>query len=431
MTRHGGSPSALALLPPTRLPLWYFAFSHLSLLAALGVIAFDPRGVSGFFYHPRLLGVVHLLTLGWITGSILGAIRVVGPLALRLAIPVTRGDYWAYACVVIGASGMVSHFWLETFNGMAWSAAMVVCGLVHPVARLLARVGRDALDSPIALHLVLACVNLLLAGAFGVVIAIDKVTDLIPGDALSNVYAHAHLAAVGWASMMVVGVGYRLLPMVLPSAAPRGRSLYWSAALIEVGLVGLVVSLVTGGSGRFLFAALIVAGLAVFLSRVVWMTTERRTPPAARARPDFAVWQAGQALAYLVLATGCGLTLAVAGTQLWTPRLMMLYGVVGLLGFLGQLVVAMELRVLPLLAWYGAFARRGQSPPALSVHVLPAQPLAAFGFIAWAFGLPLLAGGLTLDRVGLVGTGAWVLLIGAAINSAQAVWMLRGLRPGP
>ena len=34
----------------------------------------DPRGVAGFFYHSRMLGVVHLVTLGWMATSILGAL---------------------------------------------------------------------------------------------------------------------------------------------------------------------------------------------------------------------------------------------------------------------------------------------------------------------------------------------------------------------
>ena len=417
--------AALAFVPPTRLPLLYFAFAHLSLLAALAVIAVDPRGVSGFFYHPRMLAVVHLVTLGWITGSILGAIRVVGPLALRLPIPVTRGDYWAYAFVVIGTGGMVSHFWLETFSGIAWSAAMVLLGLVHAVVRVAGRIRAIAIARPIALHLVLACLNLLLAGSAGVLIALDKVTDIVPGRALSNMFAHAHLAAVGWALMMVVGVGYRLLPMVLPSAIPQGWVLFASAVLLQTGLVGLVATLVVGWPGTVLFALCIAAGLGAFLSRVVWMTTHRRTPPAALARPDFGAVQAGHALLYLVLTTICGVILAASTPSAWTAQLMMLYGVLGLLGFLGQLVVAMELRLLPLLAWYAAFATRGFTPPDVSAHALPAQPVAALAFGGWVVGLPVLAAGLALDRVPIVGVGAWVLLCAVLLNTAQAIWILR------
>ena len=75
----------------------------------------------------------------------------------------------------------------------------------------------------------LAFVNILAAATLGVLIGFDKVYEFLPGFVLSNVFAHAHLAAIGWASMMVVGVAYRLLPMVLPAAMPAGSGLYMSA----------------------------------------------------------------------------------------------------------------------------------------------------------------------------------------------------------
>ena len=70
-------------LPPRLLPVLYFTTAHLALAFAFGAVALDPRGVSGFFYHARMLGIVHLVTLGWITASILGSLYVVGPIALR------------------------------------------------------------------------------------------------------------------------------------------------------------------------------------------------------------------------------------------------------------------------------------------------------------------------------------------------------------
>ena len=60
-----------AKLPPRLLPVLYFGTAHVALALAFGAAALDPRGVSGFFYHSRMLGIVHLVTLGWITASIL------------------------------------------------------------------------------------------------------------------------------------------------------------------------------------------------------------------------------------------------------------------------------------------------------------------------------------------------------------------------
>ena len=60
-------------LPPRLLPILYVALAHIALALAFAAVAADPRAVAGFFYHARMLAVVHLVTLGWITCSILGA----------------------------------------------------------------------------------------------------------------------------------------------------------------------------------------------------------------------------------------------------------------------------------------------------------------------------------------------------------------------
>lgn len=72
----------------------------------------------------------------------------------------------------------------------------------------------------------------------GVLLGFDKVHQFLPGYVLSNVFGHAHLAAVGWVRMMAVGIGYRFLPMALPSMTPSAPTIYLSAFLLESGVLG-------------------------------------------------------------------------------------------------------------------------------------------------------------------------------------------------
>src|SRR4051812_48484393 len=107
--RDAGSMTAGAARPPARLlPLLYLGSAHVSLALACLLTALSPRAVAGFFYHARLIAIVHLVTLGWITFSILGAIYIVGPLALRMEMPGRKSDYVPYALAVIGLIGMVA-----------------------------------------------------------------------------------------------------------------------------------------------------------------------------------------------------------------------------------------------------------------------------------------------------------------------------------
>ena len=45
------------------MPVLYFGVAHASFGLACLAVALDPRGVSGFFYHSRMLAIVHLVTL--------------------------------------------------------------------------------------------------------------------------------------------------------------------------------------------------------------------------------------------------------------------------------------------------------------------------------------------------------------------------------
>jgi hypothetical protein len=63
-------------LPPRLLPVLYFGAAHTALAVAFGAVALDPRGVAGFFHHARMLAIVHLVTLGCITASILRSLSI-------------------------------------------------------------------------------------------------------------------------------------------------------------------------------------------------------------------------------------------------------------------------------------------------------------------------------------------------------------------
>ena len=417
-------PTQHQLAPPRRLPILYLGFAHLSLLVAASVAAFDPVSITGFYYHPRMIGVVHLVTLGWITGSIIGALFIVGPLALRTPIPVRRIDYWAYGFFTIGVVGMVSHFWIEQYSGMAWSAGMVLAAFVQIVVRVARPLVSAPLPRAIPLHVILAMANLIGAATIGVLVGIDRDVDVMPGTTLPNVYTHAHLAGVGWATLMVLGVGYRMLPMVLPSAMPTGPRLTASALLVEVGVIGLAASLFFGRT-PLPFALLVCNGLALFLINVRWMFQHRRPPPTELPRPDWGGRQAVQALAYLGCTATLGLYLASAPTTVWSARLAMLYGVLGLLGFLAQIVVGIEHRLLPLFQWHTTVQKDGWSNETPSPHAMGSQAYRSGIYWLWTVAVPLLAVGLSVEQASLVRVGGLCLLSAAALQTHQARLILR------
>jgi hypothetical protein len=412
------TPPPRTHLPPRLLPVLYFGAAHVALALAFAVAAVDPRGVSGFFYHARMLGIVHLITLGWITASILGSLYIIGPIALRTWIPATWLDYSAFVLVLIGIVGMVAHFWIQDYAGMAWSAGTVGFGIIAVGVHVVRCLDTAALPRAVSAHIVLAFVNILGAATTGVLIGFDKLYHFLPGFVLANVFAHAHLAGIGWASMMVVGVAYRLLPMVLPAAMPGGRRPWVSAILLQAGVSGLFVTLLLRSPLTRIFALTVVAGFGSFISQVVWMLRRPRPRPPGLRRPDPAVLHAGASFASLGMASVLGVWLTFAPTSSATLRIAMAYGVFGLVGFLAQMVVGMEGRLLPIFAWYWAFANTGYKGSVPSQHEMPWRPGQMLVFVLWLFGVPTLAGGLAFDAIPFVAAAAWCLLAATLIDAA-------------
>jgi hypothetical protein len=412
--------ASVEFLPARFPPLLYFAFAHACLAAAFAATALDPRGVGGFFYHPRMLAVVHLVTLGWISGSILGSIYIVGPLALRLPLPAGRLDHVAFGCFAVGVLGMVSHFWIDRPPGMAWSAGMVTLTFAFVAARVLLGLRRAAVPPEVKLPVAFAFANVLLVAGLGLLLAVNKSEPFLPFAQLAGAIAHAHLAVLGFGAMIVMGAGYRLIPMILPAAMPKGAWSYASAVLLQSGALGLTLALL---AGFFVQGAAILAvfGLLAFFARLAWIVGHPRPDPKDLPRPDVGVLHVLQSVAYLALAAGTGLALAIAPEADWALGLALAYGVFGLVGFLAQIVIGIESRLLPLAAWLWSYAGGGyrEAPP--SLYRTPLRSLQWAGLALWTAGVPLLAAGLARDHERAIRAGAGLLslaVVGNAVNAA-------------
>jgi hypothetical protein len=407
----------------------YFAFAHACLATALLLLTAHPSLPAGFFLHPRMAALVHLVTLGWITGSIFGAFYFVGPMTMRMPLRPGWLDRGVQACFAVGVSLAVTQFWNGDYTRMAWSSTLVLLPALHISLRAAAGVPAALGGWPVKLHVALAFFNLLAAMSFGIVVGLNRSYGWFTWSPVAAAYAHLHLAVVGWAVMMFVGLAYRLIPMIVPTVMPKGSSIAVSAILIELGLAILVGSLLRETAGTSAGALFIVGGLVSFVAHIRLALRQKLPPPAALPRPDWATWQTHAALLWLLVASVLGLVLSVAGSA---PHVTLAwwYGVSGLIGFLTQVIAGMQGRLVPMYAWYGAFEAGGRKPPPFAAHAMGSQPLARWIFITWTLGVPSLAAGLAMQSGGVT-IAASVMMLGAVLlNAAQLTWIFRRSRRG-
>jgi len=97
-------------------------------------------------------------------------------------------------------------------------------------------------------------------------------------------------------------------------------------------------------------------------------------------------------------------------------------------GFLAQLIVGIESRLLPLAGWLQAFAAGGYRDLPPSVHTAHPRSGALAAVVLWSAGVPAIAAGLSLDRPAWVSFGGAAAALGVLTTAVSAGWGLRRLR---
>ncbi|MBI3079324.1 MAG: cbb3-type cytochrome c oxidase subunit I [Deltaproteobacteria bacterium] len=402
---------ALTGAPPFWLPGRFLVAAIGAFLLATTWSLFAAADLADFYYHVHVLALTHLVTLGWITMTIMGAMYQLVPVALQARLWSARLGPWQFWLYVVGVAGMVVHFWIGEFVGMAGSALFVLAGLLIFLVNMAATLARAGLRDLAARHLAAALVYLLGTAVLGVLLALDKTLGFLRGEFLGLIAAHAHLAALGWVTMTIFGVSYKLIPMFTLSAVQQPRLAAWQFWLFNVGLLGVFWSLFLSSPFTPLFAA--VAGAAILLHaiQVLAILRQRKRPPL-----DLGIIHALTALGYLVLLVPVGLLLAT-GLLPDTPfraRVVAAYGFLGLMGWVSLTIVGMLYKIVPFLVWYHCYSARVGLEPVPVMDRLYSRGLQRAGYWLLNLGITGTAAGLLAGDpqwlavgLGLLAVGAW------------------------
>ncbi len=341
-----------------RLPAVCLALATLHLDAGLVLALFAATDIETFFYQPRVLAVTHTFTLGWISLTIIGVLYRYVPALTKQPVRRPWMARLQVGCFVLGANGLVSHFWIGRLSGMAWSAGLLVVAVVLLLATLLPLLLRAPSYDATVIGLAVALFSMLGVATLGLLYAIDKVHPFLGGSVLSNISAHAHLAVLGWVSVTICAVSYRMVAaFVLPQEVLPGPA---RRQIVGLSLVvpALVTALLYRSRMVMPLACLTVAVLLWYVSIVLRLFRTHRLPI------DWSMRHVQAAMIHLVAAGGCGLAF-VFDVDVGSPaggHLAVAYGVLALLGWVSNFILGMGTRLAP-----GLAAVRGHAPrPLLS-----------------------------------------------------------------
>jgi hypothetical protein len=311
--------------------------------AAAWVLAFVAApDVTTFFYEPRVLAVVHAFTLGWITLTMVGVLYQYVPALTKHPIAWPRAAPLPVAGFALGGAGLIVHFWNGRWLGVEWSAELLVGGAVLLAAQLLPPLLRAPRRDATVVGLIVALAALLGTTLLGLLFAVDKLHPFLPGSVLSNIAGHAHLGLLGWVTISICAISYRMLAAFLLPTAPVPPSARRQIVLLAAATALLVVALLARSSLAVPATLLVAAAMAWYAAIVLGFVRTRRMPIDWSLRHVFA------ALVHLVAAAAVGLSLFAIGpgTELGS-RLTLSYGLLLLVGWISNYIVGIGTRMAP------------------------------------------------------------------------------------
>ena len=409
------APGAMTPAPnATRLAGEHFAAATLYLLAgALGLTWIAPELAAGAYLSPHVAAVTHLFTLGWITMTIFGALYQLLPVALGAPVRSTRAghvSFWSFAPgVALFVAGVASGSTVLRHAGIALVGFGVILAVGNVAATLPRARTRDATWTAIALAITFLSSTL----ALGAILLHNLQTGFIAAARGRVLAAHLHVALIGWALMMIVGVSHRLLPMFLLAHGADTRWTRPSLAMLAAGVPVLATGIITQLVAlSWTGIALIELGVACFIRQVFAFHRVR-----VKRRLDIGMLFAATALGFLAISAVLGPIAFAAGEG--HGRLDTAYVTVGLLGGIVLFLVGFFYKIVPLLAWTARYRGRMGKERVPTVAETFSARVAHVQLVAMALAIALLGSGIAAGSVTIVRLGAVLFVLAVVLFASQ------------
>lgn len=423
-----GLPTHPSSTHSLRLQALHFTAAIAYLIAGgVGLVWVAPDIAMGAFAAPRVAGITHLFTLGWLTMTIFGALYQLLPVALGAPIrsrAVAHASFWTFAPgVAFFAAGVATGGGALQHMGIALVSTGVLLAVGNFAATLAGKPAdtRDVTWAGMALATAFLASTLVL----GIVLLHNLHTGFIAAARVRVLAMHLHVAAVGWVLMMIVGVSHRLLPMFLLAHGANTRWTRHALALLTTGVLSLTAGLYTQlAAVTWLGAVLMMGGVGCYIRQVYAFHRVR-----IRKRLDPGMRFVAVALGFLVAGALTGPFALATGVA--HPRVATAYVLLGLLGGLVLYVIGFFYKIVPLLAWthrYGGRSGRGDEKlPTVADMFSPRVALVQL--VLMAAGVLLLLGGIvvsSLAALGVVVDAGTAATVSAHVARCGAVLFLVG-----
>lgn len=335
--------------PPIWVPFRFFLSAPLFGLLAAVVMLWQGPDLFASRWSPATLAATHLITLGFMTMVMAGAMMQMLP--VLAGAPVPRPKLVAsviHPLLLLGTLSLAAGFLLAQPHLLQCAVALLGTGLVVFFGVMLLTLSRVRNPTATIYAMWLAIIAFGVTIVFGLTLGASHGWSApLPSQSLRDL--HPAWGLVGWTGLLVAGVAYQIVPMFqMTPNYPR-----WLTRCLTIGAFAVLVlwSLAQwqdGGHWNWLRSAsvgLLIAAFGVFAVTTLDLQKRRR-----RRLPDVTLefWRAG--MAFLLLAALLWLARQVPALAFAQSDLLL--GVLVIAGAAVSFISGMLYKIMPFLTWF-------------------------------------------------------------------------------
>lgn len=370
---------------------------------------------------PHVLALVHLVTLGWLTMTIMGASLQLVPVIVVAPLRATALLRWQYPMFLVGVIGLISGFWWWQTWLLILGGTLVVLAVAHYVTILGITFARTTTRPLSVAYLAASLVYLCLVVSLGLTLAWNFVAGFLTAPLENVLLAHVTLGIVGWLSCTLIGVSYtlgRLFTLAHSHDDHWGKWIWW---ILNGGIVVLACGAI------FSWLPLIWAGCALLIIAAGLFAADFWRMLRARQRKKLEVTQYHSIIAvvYFLFVIVGGVILLLGGWA--TPAVFTALGLAALVGWLGQSTIGYLYKIVPFLVWserYGPLVGKQKVP--LMRELVHER----WGWASWWLinvSLPIMIGAVLAQQVLMLQVAAGGLALGLCLFAANLLLIIRHL----
>jgi len=353
-------PSGLSLdqAPPIGVPLRFFITAPLFAMTAALLMLWSGADLFSSRWNPALIGITHLLTLGYMglimQGAILQMLPVVAGASMR------RLGLVAAIIHTLGTTGIILFCFGMVFTvPLALKVALPVLGTVLLLfsALVVITLRRSLPQNMTARAMRLAALMLAATVMLGLILLSNHAFGwwLNARQRLANL--HLTLGLLGWVGLLIMSVAYQVVPIFQLTPAYPVKLTRWLARILFILLLALFPASYWPAL-RIAIEILLASGFAIFALTTLWLQTKRR-----RKLPDVSLdfWRGGMISLLLAIALWFSAQIDVAIGVMQSYG--MLLGMLMIVGFAMSVINGMLYKIVPFLVWFHLQRRRGAMGP--------------------------------------------------------------------